>query len=139
MAAKVQPGMIIGVECASEQEPYVIIEARSAVYEYDGGDVYTWMEWIRAGDRLIDTTKFERYGDGYSFWSLTEKLFPIFEEDMRSILTEFKPVDVRQSKRVQLSLIKRIEIEKPEISNLEERVMMCLNSEPKKQARPRAK
>ena len=78
MAATVKPGMIVGVECASEQEPYVILEARSAVYEYEGDDEYTWMGWIRAGDRLIDTTKFERYGDGYSVWSLTEKHSPIF-------------------------------------------------------------
>ncbi len=38
MAAKVKPGMIVGVECACEQKPYVILEARSAVYEYEGDD-----------------------------------------------------------------------------------------------------
>jgi hypothetical protein len=101
--------------------------------------VYTWMGWVRAGDRLIDTIKFERYGDGHSFWSLTEKRFPIFEEDLRSILVGFNTVEIRQSRRVQSAPIKRIEVEKPEICKLEERLMMGLNSEPKKQSRPRAK
>jgi len=78
MALTVQPNMILGVECASEQEPYVILQASTVAYEYQGEDAYTWMGWIRAGDRLIDTIKFERYGDGCSFWSLTEKRFPIY-------------------------------------------------------------
>ncbi len=71
---------MIGVECNSEQEPYIILEAASALYEWKCEDVYTWMGWVRAGDLVIDTVKFEKYGTNDTFWSLTEKKFPVFEE-----------------------------------------------------------
>ena len=63
LALKIQAGMILGVECASEQEPYIILKAASAVYEWQGGDEYTWMGWMRKGDRVVDTIKFEKYGN----------------------------------------------------------------------------
>ena len=57
-------------------------------YQYQGVDEYTWMGWIRAGDWLDDIVKFEKYGNTDSFWGLKEeKRFPIFEEDLRSIIT----------------------------------------------------
>ena len=41
LALEIQPGMILGVECASEQEPYIILKASNAVYEWQGDDEYT--------------------------------------------------------------------------------------------------
>jgi hypothetical protein len=136
-AAAVQPGMVLGVECASEQEPYIILEATSALYEYTGEDMYTWMGWVRAGDMIIDTIKFERYGGTDLFWTLTDKKFPIFEEDLRSIITEYEAIEVRKSKRQTAQQTKRIEVEPKEIQNLEVRVMADLNSESKRSERPR--
>ena len=97
VSATVKPGVAIGVECNSEQEPYIILEAVSALYEWKGEDVYTWMGWVRAGDLVIDTMKFEKYGNSATFWSLTEKKFPVFEEDVRSIVTEHGIIEVRKS------------------------------------------
>ena len=135
LALKIQPGMILGVECASEQEPYIILKAASAVYEWQGDDENTWMGWMREGDRVVDTIKFEKYGNSDSFWVLTEKRFPVFEEDLRSIVEQCKPVEVRQSSRLTTAPTQRIEVEREEIDNLEERVLMCLNKAVKKRER----
>ena len=45
----------------------MILQAGIVAYEYQAEEAYTWMGWIHAGDRLIDTIKFEHYGDGCSF------------------------------------------------------------------------
>lgn len=138
MAAIVEPGMVLGVECASEQEPYIVLKATSKVYSWSGEDEYTWMGWMRAGDRVVDTIKFEKYGSSDCFWSLSEKRFPIFEEDLRSIIKGHKAVEVRQSSRSQPGpAIERIEMERAEVDNLEERVLMNLNSKHKARDRPK--
>ena len=137
LSATVQPGMVLGVECALEQEPYVVLKATSELYEWRGPDEYTWMGWVRAGDKVIDTIKYEKYGGSDSFWSLTEKRFPIFEEDLRTILTNCKTVAVRQSSRVLTAPTQRSKADKEEINQLEARVMMGLVAEPKKQDRPK--
>jgi hypothetical protein len=129
--------MVLGVECALEQEPYVVLKATSELYEWRGPDKYTRMGWVRAGDKVIDTIKYEKYGGSDSFWSLTEKRFPIFEEDLRTILANCKTVVVRQSSRVQTAPTQRIEADKEEINQLEARVMVGLVIEPKKQDRPK--
>ena len=143
MAATVKQGMVLGVECASEQEPYIVLKAASELYTWSGEDEYTWMGWMRAGDRVVDCIKYEKYGGSDCFWSLTEKRFPIFEEDLRSIITKQKAVEVRQSRRVQAGPVaERIELERVEIDNLEERVLSNLNPKPKardrQSVRPRA-
>ena len=71
---------------------------------------------------------------------MTEKKFPVFEEDVRSIVTEHDIIEVRKSNRVSASTIpirKRIEVKTVEIDNLEERVMSALNKAPKAHDRPR--
>ena len=137
LAARVEAGMVLGVECASEQEPYIIVKAASSVYEWQGEEQHTWMGWVRPGDRVVSVSKFEKYGGSDQLWSLTDKQFPIFEEDLRSIVTECVPVVVRQSKRVQAANSQRIEVSRGEISSLEERVMMNLNPASKGRERPR--
>ena len=167
MAAKVEAGMILGVECASEQvllfmhccclstaavypllmcsihhcarmqEPYIMVKAASSLYQWVGEDEYTWMGWMRAGDWVIDTIKYEKYGSSDTFWLLTEKRFPIFQEDLRSIVTQCKPVAVRQSNRVQSAPTQRIELEKQEITLLEDRCMVSANKECKPRDRAR--
>ena len=98
MATKVEPGMILGVECASEQEPFIVLKATSELHQWSGDDEYTWMGWVRAGDWNIDTIKFEKYGGSDAFWLRTEKGYPVFQEDLRSTITKCHPVAVRQSK-----------------------------------------
>ena len=49
------------------------------MYQWVGEDEYTWMGWMRAGDWVIDTIKYEKYGNSDTFWLLTEKRFPIFQ------------------------------------------------------------
>jgi hypothetical protein len=105
------------------------------VYEWQGDDEYTWMGWMRKGDRVVDTIKFEKYGNSDSFWVLTEKRFPVFEEDLRSVVEQCKPVEVRQSSRLTTAPTQRIEVEREEIDNLEERVLMCLNKAVKERGR----
>ena len=136
-ASKVQPGVVVCVECASEQEPYVILKATSELYQWAGEDEYTWMGWVRAGDWVLDTIKYEKYGGSDAFWVLTEKRFPVFQEDLRTIVTNCEPVAVRQSHRVQTAPTQRIEIQKSEITLLEERVMVNANPKPKAKDRPR--
>jgi hypothetical protein len=80
------------------------------------------------------TVKFEKSGGSDTFWSLTEKKFLVFEEDVRSIVSEYDIIEVRKSTRVSaftIPLRKRIEIKSIEIDNLEERVMSALNKAPK--------
>jgi len=43
---------------------------------------------------IIDTVKYERYGSGDSFWSLTKKAFPIFQE-VNPKVTQTRVVNVR--------------------------------------------
>ena len=137
-AAKVEKGMLLGVECASEQEPYIIVKACSKLYTWQTADEYTWMGWMRAGDRVIDCIKYERYGCGDKFWCETKKTFPIFEEDLRSIITGWKEVEVRKSSRNSgAPKLMRIEVGSAEIEVLEERVMAALNTEPKSRTRQR--
>ena len=97
------------------------------------------MGWVRAGDWVIDTIKYEKYGSSASdtFWLLTEKRFPIFQEDLRSIVTQCKPVAVRQSNRVQSEPTQRIELEEQEITLLEDRCMVSANKESKPRDRAR--
>jgi len=98
LAADVAINDVLGVECASEQEPFILVKAVRGRYEWQGRDEYTWMGWVRAGDWVIDTVKFEKYGNNSEFWSLqSEKRFPIFEEDLRSIITGYETIEVRQS------------------------------------------
>ena len=139
MAKAVVNGAILGVECASEQEPYILVKATSQLYQYQGEDEYTWMGWIRAGDWLIDVVKFEKYGNSDSFWGLKEeKRFPIFEEDLRSVITEYETVKTRQSGRsTGAPPPMRVEVAGAEISKLQERVLFDLNSVAKARDRPR--
>ena len=139
MAKLVENGAILGVECASEQEPYVLVKAVSKRYQHQGADEYTWMGWVRAGDWLIDTIKFEKYSNTDSFWCLKEdKRFPIFEEDLRSIIKGYEVVKVRQSGRnIGAPPPMRVEVAGAEISKLQERVLFDLNSSTKKRDRPR--
>ena len=97
------------------------------------------MGWIRAGDWLIDTVKFERYGNTESFWRLQEdKRFLIFEEDLRSKVTAYEVVTVRQSTRsTGPPPPMRIEVAAQEIGKLQERVLCDLNSATKARDRPR--
>lgn len=139
MATKVEPGIILGAECASEQEPFIVMKATSELYQWSGDDEYTWMGWVRAGDWIIVAIKFEKYGGSDVFWLRTEKRFPVFQEDLRSIITKCHPIAVRQSQRVQSAPTQRIEVEAGEISNLQERVMMDTNNVLcKPRGRPRA-
>ena len=95
------------------------------------------MGWVRAGDWVVDTIKYEKYGGSDAFWLLTEKRFPIFQEDLRTIITAFEPVAVRQSQRVQSAPTQRIEVQSQEIILLEERVMVAANQGVKPRGRPR--
>ena len=54
LARTVTAGSILGVECASGQEPYVLVKAVGSLYEYNGEDEYTWMGGSRSGDWLLD-------------------------------------------------------------------------------------
>ena len=139
MAKAVVSGAILGVECASEQEPYILVRAASQLYQHQGDDEYTWMGWIRAGDWLIDVVKFEKYSNTESFWCLKEeKRFPIFEEDLRSVITGYEVVKTRQSGRsTGAPPPMRVEVAGAEISKLQERVLFDLNSIAKEKDRPR--
>ena len=132
---------ILGVECASEQEPYIVLKAVSKVYEYTGEDEYTWMGWIRAGDMLIDTIKFDRYGASDAFWTLNEqKRFPIFEEDLRTIIVGYETLEVRQSARTSgPPPPMRMEVAGAEVVKLQQRVIFDLNSTIKKRDRGKYK
>jgi hypothetical protein len=124
MAKAVVNGAILGVECASEQEPYILVKAVGERYQYQGADKYTWMGWLRAGDWLVDTVKFEKYGNTDSFW--------------RSIITGYELIWVRQSGRnTGTPPPIRIEVASTEISELQERVLFDLNSSAKARDRPR--
>jgi hypothetical protein len=48
-AALVQPGMMVGSECATESEPYIISLALSAQKIWEGPDQESWMGTITAG------------------------------------------------------------------------------------------
>ena len=51
LALKVVHGDILGVECAAEQEPYVILKATGSVYVWDKEDKYTMDKgWRQAGE-----------------------------------------------------------------------------------------
>ena len=139
IAQGVKRGAMLGVECASEQEPFILVKAVSELYEYKGEDEYTWMGWIREGDMLIDTVKFEKYGNTDSFYILKEhKRFPVFEEDLRTAIDGYEVVEVRQSARqTGAPAPMRIEVADTEIDLLKERVMYDLNSVEKAKDRPR--
>ena len=143
LARTVTAGSILGVECASEQEPYVLLKAVGSLYEYNGEDEYTWMGWIRSGDWLIDTVKFEKYG-GYEsseFWVLKEeKRFPIFQEDLRTVMTGYETIEVRKSTRKPgAPAPMRIEVATTEIKDLEDRAMVDVSTKPKERNRKRKK
>ena len=95
---------------------------------------------MSAGARLINTVKFERYSSGDIVWTLQEhKQFPIFEEDLRSIIGCYETVLVRQSNRVTgAQPPERIEMidTKREIVALEQLCMHSVNSEVKRRERP---
>jgi hypothetical protein len=141
LAATVTLGSILGVECASEQEPYVVLKAVSALYEYLGEDEYTWMGWVRSGDWVIDTVKFEKCGGSDEFWVVKEeKRFPIFQEDLRTIITGYQIIEVRQSTRkVAAPQPMRMEVASAEIRDLEERAVVVLSTKPKERERERKK
>ena len=130
LAAAVAINDVPDVECASEQEPFVLVKTIRERYEWQGRDGYTWMGWVRAGDWVIDTVKLEKYGNISEFWSLqSEKRLPIFEEGLRSIVTGYQTIEVRQSTRVvgvppQL----RIGVTTAEMNTLKERVLLDLTS-----------
>ena len=90
-------------------------------------------------DWLVDTVKFEKYGNTDSFWGLKEeKRFPIFEEDLRSIITGYELIKVRQSVRsTGAPPPMRIEVASTEISKLQEHVLLDLNSFAKARDRTR--
>jgi hypothetical protein len=130
LALKVATGDVLGGECASEQEPFILVKAASGRYEWQGRDEHTWMGWVRAGDWVVDTVKFEKYGNGEAFWSLQHaKRFPIFEEDLRSIITGYEDIEIRKSARITgapASL--RIEVTEAELNTVKERVLLDLTS-----------
>ena len=90
----------------------------------------------------MNTMKFERYSTGDIFWTLQEhKQFPIFEEDLRTIIGCYETVPVRQSSRVTgAPPPQRIEMidKKREITTLEGLCMHNVNSEVKRRERPKA-
>ena len=61
LAATVATNDVLGVESDTEQEPFILVKAISERYEWQRADEYTWMGWVRAGDWVIDTVKFEQY------------------------------------------------------------------------------
>ena len=130
LALKVATGDVLGAECSSEQEPFILVKAVSGRYEWQGRDEYTWMGWVRAGDWVVDTVKFEKYGNGEAFWSLQhKKRFPIFEEDLRSIITGYEDIESRKSVRITGAPAPlRIEVTEAELNTLKERVLLDLTS-----------
>jgi hypothetical protein len=139
IAKAVKHGDILGLECASAQEPFILLKAVSELYEYKGEDEDTWMGWIRARKMLIDAVKFEKYGNTDAFYALQEqKRFSVFEEDLRTNVVGYEAVEVRQSSRqTGAPAPMRIEVADAEISLLKERVMYDLNSIVKVRSRPR--
>ena len=106
-----------------------MVQKTSCGPENKGEDEDTWMRWIRAGDMLIDTVKFEKYDNTDAFYALQEqKRFPVFEEDLRPNVVGYEAVEVRQSSRqTGAPAPMRIEVADAEISLLKERVMYDLN------------
>jgi hypothetical protein len=84
------------VEVDSLQEPWMICKVRSACETWDKTNQYLWMGWVQLGDEVIWVQKLEGIGNTFT---LTDKEFPVFIEDIRLSKFKMERVKTRVSQR----------------------------------------
>ena len=84
------------VEVDSLQEPWMIGKVRSACGVWAKEDQYLWMGWVTKGDEVLWVQKLEGVG---STFTLTDKEFPVFVEDIRLSKFKMERMKTRASQR----------------------------------------
>lgn len=104
-AQAVRVNDIIGAECATEAEPYILLKALSTAYQVSeeefntkpGEYKHNWMGEVRTGDLIIKGLKLDpRAADLYSE---TSKVFYLFAEDCRGVV-KATPLSRKKSARL---------------------------------------
>ena len=128
-AARVQPGMVVGSECANEGEPYIVSLALTAEAEWVGPDGESWMGKVSAGEKYVRCRKF-RVGPTDCMYSSTDLEFNLHSEDVRFVDMQHKEVEQRRSpRRGVVSNSKVYNLEKTEIETLKGRCWKPLSKE----------
>ena len=109
MSETVAEGDYICVEVDSLQEPWMIARVRRAAYSWPEsvGSQYHWMGKVIPNDRVLWVQKLEGSGNVFT---ITEKEFPVFVEDVRSVKLKMTAVKTRKSSRLQGKPLERLEL-----------------------------
>ena len=85
LAQDIQPGQIIVVELAHENQPWMLgVVEESCLYTVEK-DFKCWFGEIKAGDEVVDVQKLEPNAPGSKTFHKTDRIFPVFVEDIRMI------------------------------------------------------
>lgn len=126
----------VAVEIDSLQEPWMIGQCTSKVLMYEGEEKYTWMGKIIPGDEILWAHKLE--GTGNTF-TLTDKLVPVFVEDVRHVKFEMRPIITRQqstrSTRTDKRNLKRFELSRNDKSVITQSMPLDVDVASKSQLR----
>lgn len=98
-------GDIVGAECASDSEPFILFKALSEAYVVTAADLqaneleykHNWMGEVKVGDQIIKGLKLEQRAG--TMYTETDKVFWLFAEDARGIVAA-KVMQRRRSGRV---------------------------------------
>jgi hypothetical protein len=80
-----QPGQIIVIEKAHENQPWMLgVVEESCLYTVEK-DFKCWFGEIKSGDEVVDVQKLEPNAPGSKTFHKTDRIFPVFVEDIRMI------------------------------------------------------
>jgi hypothetical protein len=100
MSETAEPGDFICVEIDDLQEPWMIGRVKKHVEEWSEsmGEQYHYMGKVIPGDKVVWVQKLEGCGNVFT---VTEKEFPVFVEDVRMVKFRMDVVKTRTSGRGQ--------------------------------------
>ena len=100
LAAEVQPGEIIAVELAFQNESFMLAKVVSETGPHTiTEDFESYLGKFKVGDLVLDVRKLEPVSLGSSHYTYTDKTFPVFIEDIRKRKMQDYLTEVDHSKR----------------------------------------
>ena len=88
LSAGVTLGQVIAVELTFESEVFMLGVVTKTKYTIDSQYESEYMGTLMPGDHVVEVRKFEPVQSGSSRFTLTSKVFPVFIEDIRDVLSE---------------------------------------------------
>ena len=98
LASEAELGEIIAVELAFDSEPFMMGEKLSEPYQVTE-DFESYLGQFKTGDMVVKVRKMEPLSPGSSHFEHTDKVFPVFAEDIRKRNMQLHLTAVDHSRR----------------------------------------